>query len=184
MPYPHDLTDGVVSLRRYRDSDPSELAAAISESEATVGRWMNWASADYRAEMAMDWIRFSEKAWAIGDSFDMLIVDARSDRCLGSIGLNQRNRENNFANLGYWVRQSAQGKGVASRAGKLAIEWALWRVGLSRIEIVVAQDNSASRRAAEQIGAQFEGVLRKRLMIRGALVDAAMYAVVAGDYPR
>ena len=57
-------------------------------------------------------------------------------------------------NLGYWVRTSRRGEGIAVRATKLAARYAFENVGLIRVEVVMAVDNSASRRVAEKSGAQ------------------------------
>ncbi|KJV28094.1 GNAT family N-acetyltransferase [Luteibacter yeojuensis] len=184
VPYPHDLTDGVVTLRAYRDADAEALAAAVRESVATAGPWLAWARADYDTATAQDWIRLCKQAWLLGDGFEMLIVDARTDTFLGGMGVNQRNREHRFANLGYWVRESAQRQGLVTRAGKLALRWAFEVAGLSRIEIVAARDNLPSRKAAERIGGTFEGMLRNRLIINGSCVDAAMYSVFPKDTAR
>ncbi|MGA7437163.1 MAG: GNAT family N-acetyltransferase [Luteibacter sp.] len=176
MPYPHDLTDGVVRLRAYRDDDAQGLAEAVRESVGTAGPWLAWARADYDTATAQDWIRLCKQAWLLGDGFEMVIVDAHTDRFLGGMGVNQRNREHRFANLGYWVRESAHGRGIVTRAGKLALRWAFEVAGLSRVEIVAAHDNLPSRKAAERIGGSFEGILRNRLVINEIPVDAAMYS--------
>lgn len=177
VPYPKDLSDGVVRLRAYRDDDAEALAEAVRESTGTAGRWLAWARADYDAATAQDWIRLCKQAWLLGDGFEMVIVDAQSDRFLGGMGLNQRNREHRFANLGYWVRASEQGKGIVTRAGRLAVPWAFDVIGLGRVEIVAAHDNVPSRKAAERIGGAFEGILRNRLIIKQKPVDAAMYSI-------
>ncbi|UPG92465.1 GNAT family N-acetyltransferase [Luteibacter aegosomatissinici] len=181
VPYPHDLTDGVVRLRAYRDDDAEALAEAVRESVATAGAWLSWARADYDTATAQDWIRLCKQAWLLGDGFEMIIVDAHTDHFLGGMGVNQRNREHRFANLGYWVRESAQGRGIVTRAGKLALRWAFEVAGVSRMEIVAAHDNLPSRRAAERIGGRFEGMLRNRLVINDNEVDAAMYSVIPAD---
>ncbi|UPG84070.1 GNAT family N-acetyltransferase [Luteibacter aegosomatis] len=181
VPYPQDLTDGVIRLRAYRDGDADALAEAVRESAASAGRWLAWARPDYDTATAQDWIRQCKQAWLLGDGFEMLIVDAQTDRFLGGMGVNQRHREHRFANLGYWLRSSAQGKGYVTRAGALALRFAFETVGISRIEIVAAHDNLPSRRAAERIGGTFEGILRNRLVIQGEPVDSAMYSVVPED---
>ncbi len=178
VPYPRDLTDGVVRLRAYRDDDAEALAEAVRESVATAGPWLEWCTADYDVATAQDWIRLCKQAWLLGDGFEMIIVDAETDRFLGGMGINQRHRQHRFANLGYWVRESAQRRGLVTRAGKLALGFAFDVIGETRIEIVAAHDNWASRRAAERIGGNFEGLLRNRLIINGSPVDAAMYSVV------
>jgi RimJ/RimL family protein N-acetyltransferase len=54
-------------------------------------------------------------------------------------------------------------------------------LGLQRIEILAAIPNIASQRVAEKAGAVREGVLRKRLLIRGVSQDAVMFSLVAED---
>jgi RimJ/RimL family protein N-acetyltransferase len=181
LPYPHDLTDGVISLRAHRMTDAPLLAEAVVESVATVGRWQDWCTTRYDEAAADSWIRLCRQSWLLGDGFEMLIVDARTDAILGGMAVNHLNREHRFANLGYWVRESAQGTGIAGHSGRLAAKFAFETVGISRLEIVVAHDNLASRKTAERIGGKFEGILRNRLLLKGRAVDAAMYSVIPGD---
>jgi RimJ/RimL family protein N-acetyltransferase len=178
VPYPHDLTDGIVALRAHRPSDGPALAEAVRESVGTVGRWQDWCHDAYDLAAAESWIATCRQSWLMGDGCEMLIVDATTDRLLGGMGVNQRNREHRFANLGYWVRESMQGRGIATRAAKLAIRFAFETVGVTRLEVVVAHDNVPSRRTAERIGGKFEGMLRNRLYIQESPVDAAMYALL------
>jgi RimJ/RimL family protein N-acetyltransferase len=86
-----------------------------------------------------------------------------------------------FGNLGYWVRTSAAGRGVASKASRLVARFGFEELGLHRIEILAAVSNVASQRVAEKIGAAREGVLRKRLLIRGEPQDAVMFSLVPED---
>ncbi len=181
LPYPHDLSDGVVSLRAHRITDAEALAIAVRESVATVGRWQDWCHEGYAVSDAETWMAACRQDWLLGDGYEMLIVDARTDEVLGGMGVNQRNRAQRFANLGYWVRESMQGKGIATRAGRIAIGFAFDAVKVARLEIVVAHDNLPSRKTAERLGGVFEGMLRNRLVIKGKSVDAAMYSVIAED---
>ena len=183
LPYPTNLTDGVVTLRAHRASDADALAEAVRESVDTVGRWQDWCHAGYTTVDATSWLGMCRRDWLLGDGFEMLIVDARTDRLLGGMGVNQRNKEQRVANLGYWVRQSEQGRGVATRAARLAIRFAFDTVRVERLEIVVAEGNEPSRRTAARIGGVLEGMLRKRLIVDGSSVDALMHSIIRSDIP-
>ncbi|SEN15351.1 Protein N-acetyltransferase, RimJ/RimL family [Luteibacter sp. UNCMF331Sha3.1] len=183
LPYPTKLTDGIVSLRAHRPADADALAEAVRESIDTVGRWQDWCHAGYTTADATSWLDICRRDWLLGDGFEMLIVDALTDRLLGGMGVNQRNKEQRIANLGYWVRQSEQRRGVATRAARLAIRFAFETVCVERLEIVVAEANEPSRRTAVRIGGVFEGMLRKRLIVGGTSVDAAMHSIVRDDAP-
>src|SRR5437773_976393 len=113
--------------------------------------------------------------------YSFAVLDQSSGRFLGGVGINFINRVHQFANLGYWVRTSAAGRGVATRATRLAARFGFQALGLNRIEIVAAVDNIASQRVAERAGAVREGILRHRLSINGVPHDAVLFSLVAGD---
>ena len=70
---------------------------------------------------------------------------------------------------------------LASRAARLAAEFGVRQLGLQRIKILTAIPNLASQRVAERAGAIREGVLRKRLLIRGVPQYAVLFSLVAED---
>ena len=122
-----------------------------------------------------------EEAWRNGKAYDFAVFDRETCAFLGGVGLNQLNRAHGFANLGYWVRASGMGRGVAGAAARLAARFAFEDLRLNRVEIIIAMENERSQRAAQKAGARREGVLRSRLLIAGRLHDAVMYSLVAAD---
>jgi RimJ/RimL family protein N-acetyltransferase len=128
---------------------------------------------------AEEWVRSRAALRAEGVEYDFVIVD-ESGRFLGACGVNQINRVHRFGNLGYWVRTSATGRGVATEAVRQATRFAFAEADLVRLEIVCAVGNTRSQRVAEQAGAMREGVLKNRLILRGQPVDAVMYALLPG----
>jgi ribosomal-protein-serine acetyltransferase len=174
-----DLVGDRVRMRPNREEFAASLHAAAIESVETVGRWMPWCHADRKEEEGIDWLRKSRAGWDAGDEYEFTVFD-HSGAYVGSAGLNQFNRVHNFSNLGYWIRQSRQGHGLAVEVVRLLAEFGFRVVGLTRIEIIVASENTRSRRVAEKAGALYEGLARNRLAIRGAPITAAVYALVPG----
>lgn len=153
------------------------MHAAVRESLAELIPWMPWCHPEYSAQEARSWLRvqvqaFNERKW-----FEFAIVDP-DGRYLGQCGLNQFDELNRRCNLGYWVRSSATRRGVATRAVSLLRDWAFAHTNLVRVEIVIAAVNHASVRVAEKAGAVREGVLRHRLFLHGASIDAVMFSFV------
>ena len=97
---------------------------------------------------------------------------------LGGCGINQINPMQRLANLGYWVRTSATGRGVAPAAVREVAAYAFRETDLIRLEIVVAVGNTRSQRVAEKVGATREGVLRSRVLLPSGPSDAVMYSLV------
>lgn len=181
LPTAPELTDGKLCLRPWQDGDADALFEAARESVATVGRWLPWCHADYGMDDAAAWIAHCQDSWRSGEDRAFAVFEADSNRLLGGIGLNQRNLLHRSANLGYWVRQSRQGQGLAAPAATLAARFGFNQLGLIRIEILTLPDNRASQRTAERVGARFEAVARQRLWAGGQVHDAHVYGLIPTD---
>jgi len=172
-----------VIIRPCSADDASAMYEAVRESLAELIRWMPWCHPDYSLQEARSWLRVQVQAFHERKWFEFAIVDA-GGRYLGQCGLNQFDEMNRRCNLGYWVRTGAARRGVATRAALLLRDWAFAHTSLVRLEIVVADGNHASVRVAEKAGAVREAVLRDRLILHGAPVDALMFSFVRPDHAR
>lgn len=180
MVAPTERTDGVVTIRPYRPADVDALYEAVRESADELARWLPWAE-DYTRADSEEWIATRADAWAQGEAFSFCVTDAADGTLLGGVGLNQLDATHRRANLGYWVRSSRTGTGVATRAVRLTARFGIETAELQRIEITMDIRNRASQRVAEKAGAVREGRLRNRLRVRGTPRDAFLYSIVPDD---
>ncbi|HVS82709.1 MAG TPA: GNAT family protein [Pyrinomonadaceae bacterium] len=177
----NELTDGSIIVRAYREEDARDLCEAARESIAEVSVWLPWCHENYSIEESQAFVRSRELASQGDEWYSFATFEKDSGRFLGGVGLNFFNRVHQMANLGYWVRTSAAGCGVATKATRLVARFGFEQLGLRRIEILAAVDNIASQRVAEKVGAVREGVLRKRLLINGESVDAVLFSLLPED---
>lgn len=107
-----------------------------------------------------DWLLRRRESMSIGRGSNWCIADADSDEPLGEVLVFVRDgglAAGGTAELGYSVRPSARGRGVAGRAARLAADLALRPVddggfGLRRLVAETAADNTASNRALAGAG--------------------------------
>jgi len=180
---PSAKTRETVRLRPPRCVDAEPLWEAIRESRKELSRWMAWLHPRYGVADAPEWIARGARGRRLGTELDFLVVDD-AKRILGTCALNQIRPEHRLANLGYWIRTSAAGRGVATAAVRQIAELAFRETDLVRLEIVVAEGNRASQKVAEKSGALFEGVVGDRILIRGELSDARMYALLRSRWKK
>ena len=164
----------------WQPSHADALYEAARESVSTVGRWLPWCHAGYAREDAVAWIERCRSASEGGEPCAFAVFDD-GGVLLGGVGLNRFDQQHRSANLGYWVRQQAQGQGVATRATRRLAMFGFDTLGLCRVEIVAAVENLASRRCAEKAGARFEGIARHRLVVGTTPVDAVVYGLLPAD---
>ena len=176
------LRSQAFQLRQFRASDEAQFVMAVRESMSTVGLWMPWALPDYSIYDAREWFERCATMMDEGAAYDIGVFSPDGRELYGGVAINQIRREDNAGNLGYWIRQSQQHKGLASGAATMMACYGFHTLGLTRLEIVAVETNLASRAVAETIGAEFECIARNRLILRGRPVPAAVYSLVPESF--
>ena len=175
------FSDGVITISPFEPEDVPSFFAAVQASAEGLGRWMPWCHADYSMDEVKAWLATCQRAWSQGTSYPFLIIGPESHEVIGSVDINQINRDHNFGNIGYWVTSAHSGKGFATAAVKLVAQFGFAEIGFNRLEIVVQVENVASRRVAEKAGAKLECIARNRLVGWGKSHDAAVYSLIPAD---
>jgi RimJ/RimL family protein N-acetyltransferase len=166
-------TDGVIALRPWSEADADEIAACL-DGDQEIARWLDQIPQPYTTADALGFLsRTGETTFAV--------VDAAGGGVLGGIGLTWNDAQD-VAEIGYWARREARGRGVTTRALRLAGGLAFER-GAARVQLRADVENTPSRRVAEKAGFTAEGVLREahwnpRLGRRQSWV---MYSVLPGE---
>jgi [ribosomal protein S5]-alanine N-acetyltransferase len=108
----------------------------------------------------------------------VILVD---DELVGALGVSNVVRAPHFAsaNLGYFVAQQVNGRGVATRAVGLAVQQAFGPLGLHRLEAGTLVDNIASQRVLEKNGFERIGIARDYLQIAGRWRDHILFQRLA-----
>lgn len=120
--------------------------------------------------------------WEQDSAYWFYILDGETDQIVGVAFLNQINRTHQFGNLGYLVRTSRTGEGIATEAARLVAQFGFEELGLQRIEIVVHPENAPSLKVAEKLGATREALLRNRLLIHDVPNFAYMHSLIPSDF--
>jgi RimJ/RimL family protein N-acetyltransferase len=83
-----------------------------------------------------------------------------------------------------WLAPSAWGTGANTEAKYLLLKHAFEDEGFHRVEFKTDATNARARAALAGLGAEFEGVFRKHMVVRdGERRDSAWYAVIDDDWP-
>ncbi|MGD9721521.1 MAG: GNAT family N-acetyltransferase [Pirellulales bacterium] len=179
----HDalLVEERLLLRAFCSDDAGPICEAVLESLDDFLPWLPWCHAGYSIDDTRAFLAGRGDAFENDGEYAFAMIERPGDRLVGACGLNQFDRANARANLGYWVRSSATRRGFATQATRMLARWAMPALGLQRIEIVVAQGNRASQRVAGKVGATREGVARNRLLVRGVPHDSVVFSLVPAD---
>jgi len=180
MPSSIQLVDKDILLRPFYFSDSTQLYLAVHESLKELKHWMSWATDRYTEMTAKEYITIARARREEHTFYAFAIT--RAEKLLGACTLSSIHPIYHFCNLGYWVRTSCHGQGIAGRAAKLVARFAFEHLGLIRVEVVIGVENQPSIRVAEKIGAHDEGILLNRMVVGKSIYDAKMYSLLPSDF--
>ena len=175
------LTDGVVVLRPWSDGDVPAVAAACRDPE--IARWIDDIPAPYTKADARAYVAACRRGWKEGSLWAFAVTEAVSGAVIGSCGIAWQDPVHGVAEIGYWVRAGERGRGIATRAVRLASAWAFAEGGVQRLQLRADVLNTASQKVAENAGFQREGVLRsvRHSRRQQRRVDFVMFSRLAGE---
>jgi RimJ/RimL family protein N-acetyltransferase/nitrite reductase/ring-hydroxylating ferredoxin subunit len=172
-------SDGMVSLRPFRADDAAAIAQACQDPQ--VSRWIPLIPVPYTEADAKRFILLSLQAWSDGSRYEFAIVDAATDRYVGSVGIQPGSNPRRHA-IGYMVAPEMRGRGVATRGVKLAVRWAFENLEVERLALWTLPGNVPSQRVAEKAGFRWEGIVRNWDSGRdGHPVDVVMFSMTPDD---
>lgn len=87
------------------------------------------------------------------------------------------------ADLGYWVAQAVNGRGVATEAVRQMLGVAFDELGLHRVEAGTLRHNAASQRVLARNGFERIGLARKFLRIAGTWQDHILFQRLVDPAP-
>jgi N-acetyltransferase len=122
---------------------------------------------------------------AAGTELPLVTVRRADDRVVGSTRYLALRPEHRTVEIGWtWLAPEAWGSGVNVEAKLLMLEHAFESFGCLRVELKTDARNERSRGAMAALPAQFEGVHRKHMLVRGGeRRDSAWFSVLDEEWP-
>lgn len=182
------LTDGTVTLSPPTPGDIPAITRACQDPD--VARWTT-VPAPYETEHARGFVSQVAEAWQLVRTTPATEVRSEAtwavsgpgadDAVLGMVGL--RVESAGSAELGYWLTPAARGRGVMTRAVRLALDFGFADDGLEldRVTWSAFVGNWASWAVAWRCGFRFEGQVGGHCLQRGERRDAWVATLERGD---
>ena len=140
-----------LTIREFRMDDVQALDDAIVRNLPYLRPWLGpWINAEpigieRRQELMQSWV----DSYASGG--DHAIGIFINDQLVGGTGLHDRNAPADVE-IGYWVDEGFQGRGIATRVTRALTDFALQHEEVERVLIIHAANNDKSRRIPERLG--------------------------------
>jgi ribosomal-protein-serine acetyltransferase len=173
--------DEETELRIYEERHAQEVAELVDQNRAYLRQWLPWLDNSRTVEDSRAFIRSSLQQFAQNEGFQTGIW--YRDKLAGGIGYHPIDWANRKVEIGYWLGESFQGRGLMTKACRTLITYAFVELGLNKVEIHCATDNIRSCAIPKRLGFIQEGILRDGEWLYDHFVDLIVYGMLAREWP-
>lgn len=172
--------DGEVELRLLRKAHAEALFELTDRNRPYLRRWLPWVDDTRSAKDTAKFIRGGRDQLQQNDGFHAGIWYC--GELVGVIGYHYWNWVGRKTEIGYWLAEPLQGKGIITRACRALLDYTFRILELNRVEIRTAASNARSRAVAERLGFLQEGVLREAEHPLEGPEDQIVYGLLRKDW--
>lgn len=174
------LIDSAIALRVLREDDAAELFALTNANRAYLRRWLPWVDLVTTVDDSRSFLSnvAAQREEGRGPTFGILHEGALA----GVVGYLPIDRINRIGEIGYWLAERLQGRGVMTQCCRFVVRYGFLTLDLNRIQIAAGTSNRESRAVPERLGFRFEGILRARENLYGTFIDHAMYSLLRSEF--
>ena len=163
VPPPYRIHTERLVLRCWEPRDAPLLREAVDSSLDHLRPWMPWADAEPQPlSETIELLRRFRGQFDLGHDFVYGIFASDESEVVGGTGLHTR-VGGDALEIGYWIRASRIGHGLATEITAALTRVALERCGVDRVEIHVDPVNERSLAIPRRLGFVEEATLRRRL---------------------
>ena len=157
-----------------------ELNALIENNKAHIKKWSPWLKDDRSIESTHIFIKRNLKNLADGEGF-AIGIRFRGEMA-GQIDFSYFDWINLKTEIGYFLGESFQGKGLVTKSCRVLIEYAFDELKLNRVEMRCGVENKKSRKIPEKLGFKEEGIIRQTAWLHDHFVDYVIYGLLADEW--
>jgi ribosomal-protein-serine acetyltransferase len=166
-------------LRSTSEDDAEPMFALIDANRAHLRRWLPWVDGVREAANIREFIRGVKLREGEGTSLELAI---EHDGEIGGVaGFRAIDLANRAAEIGYWLRADRERRGIMTACCRALVRHGFDTLGLNRISLAAAVENTRSRRVAERLGFRLDGVSREAEWLYDHFVDHAVYSLLRRD---
>jgi [ribosomal protein S5]-alanine N-acetyltransferase len=168
-----------LTLRPFTPSDAADVRRLAGDAD--VARNTLTMPHPYEEGMAEAWISTHAEDFARGDELVLAITLRETEALVGAIGM-RLSQAHASGELGYWIGKPWWGRGLATEAAGVLVDFGFRALGLQRVWASHFSRNPASGRVMQKLGMRHEGHLRQHYLRFGERLDIDVYGLLASEW--
>jgi ribosomal-protein-serine acetyltransferase len=161
-----------IALRQIEINDAEQIFNTIDSQRQYLGKWLPFVEMTRKPEDTLQFIR------SVNRDQELVFVMLFQGEFAGLIGFKNTDLLNRKTEIGYWLSEPFQHKGIVTESVKRLVKFAIENLQLNRVEINCAVGNLPSKKIPQRLSFQIEGIERDgELLIGNKYVDIERYSL-------
>lgn len=118
----------------------------------------------------------------VGSTSDKVFVIVAEEAIVGLIGFKGIEYFNRKLEIGYWLSEPEQGKGIMRRSCSRMLQHAFEDLNMNRVQLKVALGNFRSSNIPQKLGFTKEGIERDGELLNGRFHDLQVYSLLKREW--
>jgi RimJ/RimL family protein N-acetyltransferase len=165
------LTVDELVVRPWRPDDAPAVEAAYRDPGI-----QQWHVRSMTAEESVAWVHEQPRRWHAETGAGWAVTE--DELVVGRVGFRNLDLTEGCAEAAYWVLPQSRGRAIAPRVLSTVTRWMFTEVGLHRVSLNHAVENTASCRVAHKAGFAPEGTARQQQLHADGWHDMHLHARV------
>ncbi|PRA07998.1 MULTISPECIES: GNAT family N-acetyltransferase [unclassified Paenibacillus] len=176
---PFQVNESIV-LKLIKSQDRDELYALIDENRKYLRTWLLWVDKRQSPKDLDSVIELWTRNYEERNGFDSGICF--NGQLVGMLGLHYIDWNNRATSIGYFLAESAQGKGIITKSIERLLKYLFNELKLNRVIIQCAENNLKSRAIPEKIGFSNEGTSREAQWVYDHYENIVTYSLLSSEW--
>lgn len=171
--------DQNIKLELINENHAQPIFDLVDANRMHLREWLPFVDRMQTVEFAENFVKGTMQRNQDGNEFAFVII--ANGKVVGRIGVYKIDGQNKIGEIGYWLAENLQGKGIITQSCKAIIDFGFSDLQLNRIEIKCGTENLKSKTIPEKLNFTHEGVLRQGELLYDKFIDLHLYSLVKND---
>lgn len=171
--------DQDIKLELITENHAQPIFDIVNENRTHLRKWLPFVDRMQTVEFAQNFVKGTMQRNQDGNEYAFVIKV--NEKVIGRIGVYKIDNQNKIGEIGYWLAENVQGKGIVTKSCQSIIDFCISELQLNRIEIKCGTENLKSKTIPEKLNFKNEGMLRQAELLYDQYIDLNLYSLLKSE---
>jgi len=171
------VVDTNIRLKEIGLEDTEVIFNTITNERDYLSEWLPFVEHTHEISFTHSFI----EEYLNSERKDLTCAIYYQNQFVGLVGLKDTDTDNKKTEIGYWLSEAFQHKGIITCSCKTLISYAFDEMDINRIQIKAAEHNLKSQQIPLRLGFKREGIERDGELHSRGFVDLVIFSLLKAD---